>query len=258
MLSRKKYCSIINNFSPGVETLVHKLDESGAYDFVKELHQKAKIKYDDICLEIVEILHAMDKLRAINAQLELDLEKNPDTELFSINNRNNTIVGCSDGENLSSLSNSHFDDPKLNLSAELRGEDDFHDFIAKYRKESSNEASDQSFNQVPDKSMLQLIDKLEDLHDRREVYHKLCRSCIDLKAYVFPKGDITELNSSVLDSPQKDYYQNFLLDATSVLPVIALDPKPGDQILDMCSAPGGKLSTILQIVKNEGLLNMSF
>lgn len=40
-----------------------------------------------------------------------------------------------------------------------------------------------------------------------------------------------------------DYY---LLDGGSILPVLALDLKLGDNILDMCSAPGGKALTALQ------------
>lgn len=40
-----------------------------------------------------------------------------------------------------------------------------------------------------------------------------------------------------------DYY---LLDGASVLPVLALDLQPGDVVLDMCAAPGGKTLSILQ------------
>lgn len=40
-----------------------------------------------------------------------------------------------------------------------------------------------------------------------------------------------------------DYY---LFDGGSILPVLALDVKLGDSVLDMCAAPGGKALTILQ------------
>lgn len=36
------------------------------------------------------------------------------------------------------------------------------------------------------------------------------------------------------------------MDAGSVLPVIALDLQPGCEVLDLCSAPGGKSYCILQ------------
>ncbi|XP_018050637.1 PREDICTED: 5-methylcytosine rRNA methyltransferase NSUN4 isoform X2 [Atta colombica] len=58
-----------------------------------------------------------------------------------------------------------------------------------------------------------------------------------------------ENNDSRFPSPKKgstgvlDYY---LLDGASVLPVLALDLQPGDAVLDMCAAPGGKTLSILQ------------
>ena len=37
-----------------------------------------------------------------------------------------------------------------------------------------------------------------------------------------------------------------MMDAASMLPVIALDVQDNDNVLDMCSAPGGKMMTMLQ------------
>ncbi len=41
-------------------------------------------------------------------------------------------------------------------------------------------------------------------------------------------------------------------DAASQLCVAALDPQPGDTVLDLCSAPGGKAFTCAQRMKNKG------
>lgn len=38
----------------------------------------------------------------------------------------------------------------------------------------------------------------------------------------------------------------YLLDAASVLPVLALGVQPGDLVLDLCAAPGGKMLALLQ------------
>ncbi|EZA58657.1 hypothetical protein DMN91_008632 [Ooceraea biroi] len=65
-----------------------------------------------------------------------------------------------------------------------------------------------------------------------------------LNIYMFEEG-----NDSKFPPPRKgstgvlDYY---LMDGASILPVLALDLQPGDVVLDMCAAPGGKTLTILQ------------
>jgi NOL1/NOP2/sun family putative RNA methylase len=46
----------------------------------------------------------------------------------------------------------------------------------------------------------------------------------------------------------------YVQEASSLLPVIALDPKPGERILDMCAAPGGKATYIAAKMENRGAL----
>jgi len=40
----------------------------------------------------------------------------------------------------------------------------------------------------------------------------------------------------------------------SILPVMALDPRPGERILDLCAAPGSKTSQIAMHMQNKGFL----
>jgi 16S rRNA (cytosine967-C5)-methyltransferase len=44
----------------------------------------------------------------------------------------------------------------------------------------------------------------------------------------------------------------YIQDPSTLLAVHELDPQPGQTILDMCSAPGGKLSYAAQLIRNEG------
>jgi 16S rRNA (cytosine967-C5)-methyltransferase len=43
-------------------------------------------------------------------------------------------------------------------------------------------------------------------------------------------------------------------DISTALPVLLLDPQPGEMVLDMCTAPGGKSGFILEKMKDEGKL----
>lgn len=52
------------------------------------------------------------------------------------------------------------------------------------------------------------------------------------------------------DSFKKGYFQ--VQDESSMLAVKILDPKPGEFVMDVCSAPGGKASHIAQLMKNTG------
>jgi 16S rRNA (cytosine967-C5)-methyltransferase len=46
----------------------------------------------------------------------------------------------------------------------------------------------------------------------------------------------------------------YVQDPSTLLAVRELDPKPGEAVLDLCAAPGGKLTCIAQLMRNEGRL----
>jgi 16S rRNA (cytosine967-C5)-methyltransferase len=46
----------------------------------------------------------------------------------------------------------------------------------------------------------------------------------------------------------------YIQDPSTLLAVRELHPRPGEAVLDMCAAPGGKLSYIAQLTRNEGRL----
>ncbi|NWT35048.1 NSUN4 methyltransferase, partial [Cardinalis cardinalis] len=78
-----------------------------------------------------------------------------------------------------------------------------------------------------------------------EMSPPLCSSISSkIKCYTFPRGDITRFRPARPDGlGLLDYY---LMDAASLLPVLALDVQPDDFVLDLCAAPGGKTLALLQ------------
>jgi 16S rRNA (cytosine967-C5)-methyltransferase len=46
----------------------------------------------------------------------------------------------------------------------------------------------------------------------------------------------------------------YVQDPSTLLAVRELDPQPGESVLDLCAAPGGKLTAIAQLMRNEGRL----
>ncbi len=53
-----------------------------------------------------------------------------------------------------------------------------------------------------------------------------------------------------------DYHAGlyYLQDPSAMLPAELLDPKPGEQVLDLCAAPGGKTAQLAAMMRNQGLL----
>ncbi len=46
----------------------------------------------------------------------------------------------------------------------------------------------------------------------------------------------------------------YVQEESASVPVTVLDPRPGNEVLDMCSAPGGKTTQIADRINNEGLV----
>lgn len=61
---------------------------------------------------------------------------------------------------------------------------------------------------------------------------------------IFPTPSLTE----------EGYMNYYLMDAASILPVEALEIQPGEKVVDLCAAPGGKSLLCAYKLKNQGLL----
>ena len=170
MLSRKKYCAVMNNYAE-TKDYEQMLTDSGAYDFIGQLHTRANLR----CHKVEEEINNLNKL--------IDSSFSSDSSIQTF-------------------------------------------------KEINNDVSE----------------KIERLENELFVCKQLSTTCRGVKAYVYPKEDFTELEETIVNSLPL----SFFLDASSVLPVLALNPQPSDHILDLCAAPGGKLNIMIQAVGNTG------
>lgn len=92
---------------------------------------------------------------------------------------------------------------------------------------------------------------------RRELAQALIQRGVNLD----PVGDWSKVGLKIIESqvpigatPEYLAGHYILQAASSFLPVMALAPRPGERVLDMCAAPGGKSTHIAQLMKNSGVL----
>lgn len=82
------------------------------------------------------------------------------------------------------------------------------------------------------------------LLDRQQVTYQ-GSSFIDYFIKVRSLAGITQL-----DIFQQGFFS--IQDESAALPVLLLDPKPGERIIDLCAAPGGKTTLIGELINNQG------
>lgn len=90
---------------------------------------------------------------------------------------------------------------------------------------------------------------------RERLMEELANEKIEASAGRFaPEAVIIKNPSSVskLETFKKGLFQ--VQDESSMLVARILDPKPGEMILDACSAPGGKATHIAQLMENSGVV----
>ncbi|KAI0430000.1 S-adenosyl-L-methionine-dependent methyltransferase [Xylaria sp. FL1042] len=80
----------------------------------------------------------------------------------------------------------------------------------------------------------------------------------DSKPLVSLQWDVSEAEAT-FPPPQPDSSSRLMthwnLDAASLLAVTILDPKPGDRVLDLCAAPGGKSVAMSQFLRTDNYDN---
>ena len=91
---------------------------------------------------------------------------------------------------------------------------------------------------------------------RKDLMDALSKRGVVVESIQWSKVAIKITESSVPIGATPEYLAGhyILQSAASMNPVMALDPQPGERILDMSSAPGGKTSYIAQLMQNSGTI----
>lgn len=88
-----------------------------------------------------------------------------------------------------------------------------------------------------------------------ELRHRLTRKGFDLQPLPWDPTCFQVRGEIPIGNTLEHWLGYFYVqEATQLFPVKALDPQPGERLLDLCAAPGGKTTQVAQHMKDEGLV----
>ncbi|XP_063917405.1 5-methylcytosine rRNA methyltransferase NSUN4 isoform X1 [Zophobas morio] len=223
LLGKQKYVAVINNYSDSEATMA-KLELQGALnvrtlfnlqkEYIKERKARSEKKR-----KLAEI-HKIDK--ELDAKVD---ETKPDLSLEA------------------SLENAEIDERRLVDSRDTLSGEILHEFVPatkiKGKDDFIPESTHYKFYKT-DKFDITVIPE----YDINFPEH--------LNIYCFEESNNSDFDKARTGSTGVLNY--YLMDGGSILPVLALDIKPGNKILDLCAAPGGKTLLAIQTLYPDSIV----
>lgn len=235
LLSQNKYCAVVNLFS-NYEDIEIKMRQLGAIDLRQyyERHYKRYARYK-LRMKILAEKKAK-KIARIAEERGVDVSQIDPGSVSDVSDVSDRELGsgvssmteAEDFLEMLSQKEDYESDVFVNrASIEL----DLNDFVPaqelKYHEENITESPYYNFYdsnaEIPIESIEEPKLEIPDV----------------LKIYLFPRGDMSQFPPPEKSS-KLGVFDYYLMDAASVLPVIALDVQLHEKVADYCAAPGGK------------------
>lgn len=219
LIRPQKYVAVVNNFSDNEATMV-KLEEEGAlnmrtlFKLEKQYISEGRVKLRRY--KRLEEIHKLDK--------EMDAKLEQPKENLSLE---------------ASLEDAEIDERRLVDG----GGSILHEFVPvtkiKGREDYIPESTHYRFYQTGQFSV-----KIEAEYDLHFPEH--------LNVYCYEYENMSEFKPSQRGSTEVLNY--YMMNGASVLPVLALDIRPGNKVLDMCASPGGKTLLAIQTLYLDSIV----
>ena len=229
LLSRPKFCALINNYGDP-ETAAKRLIDMGCYS-IRKKHSESYEKYNSVSNEVPFRFNNMVESTPKSVDTLPPTYKSENLRTLTPEEAADRIILPQEmilqggGSDIDAASASMYD---FVPSTKIKGMEDFVEDSEYYDK----------FNNRKGPNTAMPVEIKE---------HSLITFPTHLEAYTFATG-ATDMR---LEPPEKgilgtfDYY---CMDLASLLPVLSLDIQRGQSVLDMCAAPGGKTLSILQVI----------
>ena len=125
---------------------------------------------------------------------------------------------------------------------------EFLEHLKKYLNEKEIKALDDSLNEPSKHALLLNTNKMNE-ETLLSLFPHITKHPIVKNAYLYNKDEY-DLGKSVFHALGCFYLQ----EPSAMLPAYLLNPKPGELVLDLCAAPGGKSMQASLLMQNKGLI----
>lgn len=229
LLCKQKYIAVVNNYSD-TEEICAGLEARGAINVSKIFKATAMtLKDDDVKVErqkSLDKIYEMDKEQpdVVEKEEEKKVERN-----FSLQK---------------SLDEAEIDTSRIINASNSLSLGGLHEFIPATKIKGREDF-------ILESDHFRYYSKSSDFPLKIEREHKL-EFPENLHVYCYEEENLTEFPHPKSGSTGVLNY--YLMDGASLLPVLALDLKPGVRMLDVCSAPGGKSLIALQTLYPDAIV----